>query len=117
MFRNFFYCCPCGEQWVDEWSATCDYRCPRCDTSCAPTESEDEVTRTVTERRLVYVEATTGNADDAHDAALSYVKGSRRLVITATLRPAVTRPTSTGVAMTTTFKISSSVAVAESGVV
>lgn len=40
MFRNR-YACPCGEEWFDEWSATCDDRCPRCDTSCSPVESED----------------------------------------------------------------------------
>jgi hypothetical protein len=40
MFRNY-YRCPCGHEWVDEWSATCDDRCPECGTSCSPTESED----------------------------------------------------------------------------
>jgi len=27
LFRNF-YKCPCGEEWEDVWSATCDDRCP-----------------------------------------------------------------------------------------
>jgi hypothetical protein len=40
MLRNY-YRCPCGNEWTDEWSATCDDRCPRCDTSCSPTKSED----------------------------------------------------------------------------
>lgn len=39
-FRNR-YVCPCGEEWSDEWSVTCDDRCPRCSTSCSPVESED----------------------------------------------------------------------------
>lgn len=40
MFRNF-YDCPCGYHWTDDWSATCDDRCPMCDTSCSPTNSEE----------------------------------------------------------------------------
>jgi hypothetical protein len=40
LFRNF-YECPCGVKWYDEWSCTCDDRCPACDTSCSPTISED----------------------------------------------------------------------------
>lgn len=39
-FRNH-YECPCGYNWTDEWDSTCDDRCPDCDTSCSPTESED----------------------------------------------------------------------------
>jgi hypothetical protein len=39
-FRNH-YQCPCGTEWSDEWSATCDDRCPSCNTPCSPTESED----------------------------------------------------------------------------
>jgi hypothetical protein len=39
-FRNH-YACPCGNTWTDEWDATCDDRCPLCDTSCSPIESED----------------------------------------------------------------------------
>jgi hypothetical protein len=41
LFRNF-YECPCGAKWTDEWSSTCDDRCPNCDTSCSPVSSEDE---------------------------------------------------------------------------
>jgi hypothetical protein len=40
LFRNF-YRCPCGEEWEDVWSATCDDRCPKCNTSCSPYLSED----------------------------------------------------------------------------
>jgi len=47
------YRCPCGAEWSDEWDATCDDRCPRCDTSCSPYESED----TGTERRPVPTKA------------------------------------------------------------
>lgn len=39
-FRNH-YRCPCGCTWSDVWSATCDDRCPRCNSSCEPVESED----------------------------------------------------------------------------
>jgi hypothetical protein len=40
VFRNF-YQCPCGNEWTDTWTATCDDRCGECGTSCSPTESED----------------------------------------------------------------------------
>ncbi len=40
LFRNF-YRCDCGEEWKDEWSCTCDDRCPACNTSCSPHDSED----------------------------------------------------------------------------
>lgn len=39
-FRNH-YECPCGTTWCDEWDATCDDRCPSCDTSCSPHHSDD----------------------------------------------------------------------------
>ena len=29
-FRNHYECARCGEQWTDEWSATCDDDCPHC---------------------------------------------------------------------------------------
>jgi hypothetical protein len=32
-FRNY-YICPCGTEWSDVRSATCDDRCPSCDRSC-----------------------------------------------------------------------------------
>lgn len=47
IFRNR-YACPCGTLWTDEWSATCDDRCPECDTSCSPYSSEE-----IAERRSV----------------------------------------------------------------
>lgn len=39
-FRNYYYC-PCGVSWTDEWSATCDDRCPKYDMSCSPHLSND----------------------------------------------------------------------------
>jgi hypothetical protein len=35
--------CPCGETWADTWCCDCDDRCPSCDTSCSPQESEEGV--------------------------------------------------------------------------
>ncbi len=40
MYRNF-YQCPCGCTWEDEWDCQCDDRCPECNTSCSPSESEE----------------------------------------------------------------------------
>ncbi len=40
-FRNY-YCCPNdGTTWHDDWSATCNDRCPTCWTEIEPYESED----------------------------------------------------------------------------
>lgn len=39
-FRNH-YECPCGTEWSDEWSCTCDDDCPDCGTTCSPSESEE----------------------------------------------------------------------------
>lgn len=35
------YRCPCGCTWSDEWDCQCDDRCPECDASCSPYDSED----------------------------------------------------------------------------
>jgi len=40
-FRNFYKCSKCGHEWSMEWHATCDDRCPKCNTSISPTRSED----------------------------------------------------------------------------
>jgi predicted nucleic acid-binding Zn-ribbon protein len=29
-FINYYKCPRCGQQWCDEWSATCDDDCPTC---------------------------------------------------------------------------------------
>ncbi|WP_444679581.1 hypothetical protein [Halomonas sp. E19] len=38
---NHYECSECGNEWSDEWSCQCDDRCPACDTSCSPIESDD----------------------------------------------------------------------------
>ncbi len=40
-FINTYDCPKCGHHWQDQWTSTCDDRCPQCDTSCSPTHSED----------------------------------------------------------------------------
>ncbi len=40
-FRNSYYCEDCGTAWQDESAHVCDDRCPDCDASCSPSESED----------------------------------------------------------------------------
>ena len=40
-FINYYDCPRCGTSWQDEWSCTCDDRCPSCNLTCSPTESED----------------------------------------------------------------------------
>lgn len=42
MFRNFYTCPCCGNEWQDEWSATCDDDCPKCGKRhISPVHSED----------------------------------------------------------------------------
>jgi len=36
-----YYCCPCGERWVDSWSCTCNDRCPACNKEIEPYHSDD----------------------------------------------------------------------------
>lgn len=40
-FRNFYQCGRCGYAWEDEWSCTCNDRCPTCGRETAPHKSED----------------------------------------------------------------------------
>ena len=40
-FRNSYYCEDCGTAWQDESAHVCDDRCPACNTSCSPSESDD----------------------------------------------------------------------------
>jgi DNA-directed RNA polymerase subunit RPC12/RpoP len=46
LFRNFYKCYRCNEEWEDVWSATCDDDCPHCGARhCSPNKSEDEEER------------------------------------------------------------------------
>jgi len=40
-FLNHYRCSQCSERWTDAWSATCDDRCPNCDTATSPYQSDD----------------------------------------------------------------------------
>lgn len=35
------YDCPCGAHWHETADSMCDDRCPDCNTSCSPTDSEE----------------------------------------------------------------------------
>ena len=39
------YKCQCGEVWNDQWSCTCDDRCPSCNTSIEPLSSDVLITK------------------------------------------------------------------------
>lgn len=42
MFRNYYKCAHCGQEWVDVWSAQCDDDCPHCGARhMSPYKSED----------------------------------------------------------------------------
>jgi len=46
-YRNHYKCdavhddVVCGTEWMDEWDSMCDDRCPACNTSTSPHESEE----------------------------------------------------------------------------
>ena len=40
-FRNYYECPNDGTKWHDEWSCTCNDRCPICDIEVEPYFSED----------------------------------------------------------------------------
>lgn len=43
MFRNFYQCPDCKENWEDTWSSTSNDRCPNCGLKdIEPYESKDE---------------------------------------------------------------------------
>jgi transcription initiation factor IIE alpha subunit len=41
MFRNYYQCPDDRTVWQDEWSCTCNDRCPVCDKEVEPYHSED----------------------------------------------------------------------------
>jgi hypothetical protein len=41
MFRNYYRCPDCNEEWQDEWSCKCDDECPTCSIPYSPYKSED----------------------------------------------------------------------------
>lgn len=41
LYRNYYECDDCGEQWEDEWDSTCDDPCPKCEVPYSPMRSEN----------------------------------------------------------------------------
>jgi DNA-directed RNA polymerase subunit RPC12/RpoP len=42
LFRNFYLCARCGQEWTDVWPAQCDDDCPFCGARhMSPYKSED----------------------------------------------------------------------------
>jgi transcription initiation factor IIE alpha subunit len=41
LFLNFYLCPEDGTHWTDDWSATCNDRCPKCGLEIEPYKSED----------------------------------------------------------------------------
>lgn len=40
-YRNYYRCTHCDTYWSDDWSCQCDDRCPNCDASMQPYDSDD----------------------------------------------------------------------------
>lgn len=66
-FLNYYKCGRCATEWTDEWSCMCDDRCPNCDCSMSPLESDDltEIIELENGRYVVYVSPVT--AEDRPD--------------------------------------------------
>lgn len=58
MFRNYYRCEDCGEEWTDKWSCMCDDRCPSCRTEMTPYKSEELETAEPEVRKFLTVSAS-----------------------------------------------------------
>jgi hypothetical protein len=64
-FLNFYRCERCDRRWTDEWSCTCDDKCPRCGAQdMTPFRSED-LTELIERRGEKFV--VLRSADSAED--------------------------------------------------
>jgi tRNA G26 N,N-dimethylase Trm1 len=41
VFKNYYYCERCGEEWDDMWDTSCDDQCPECNAEINPYKSEE----------------------------------------------------------------------------
>lgn len=48
-FSNTYLCLRCDRAWTDEWSSTCDDKCPSCNAAHTPIRSEDLTNRVIRE--------------------------------------------------------------------
>jgi hypothetical protein len=40
-YLKYYECSECGTKWTDEWSCTCNDRCPKCRAETEPHDDED----------------------------------------------------------------------------
>lgn len=40
-YRNYYVCNSCDEHWTDEWSSTCNDKCPKCGKEIEPCDYEE----------------------------------------------------------------------------
>jgi len=66
-FENHYLCPDCGTDWVDEWSCTCDDRCPICDHSITATRSVD-LSRPLTQEDYIGAARLLTDSPDATGA-------------------------------------------------
>jgi len=69
-FRNIYRCENCGQEWEDEWSATCDDDCPQCGSRhLEPYESVDltEIIEECEGTFLVYRSPDTAEGDPDYE--------------------------------------------------
>ena len=63
-FCNFYRCSECGTEWQDDWSCTCNDRCPECNTETEPYKSEDIHTMNYLELIAREMQTDDSNWDD-----------------------------------------------------
>jgi hypothetical protein len=83
-FENSYRCRSCDIEWTDEWSCTCDDRCPECDAEIEPFDSVD-LSRPLTEEdylgaaRIItgspFATASQATDDQAREYAEAILEG------------------------------------------
>ena len=77
-FRNHYRCDRCGQEWTDEWSATCDDDCPHCGARHMSPQHSEDIARPVsargirpaTERQSIALQIAIERLRDARDHAM-----------------------------------------------
>ena len=70
-YTNYYRCSVCHTEWTDQWSCTCNDRCPHCNAEIEPYKSEDTVVMTTQIKDLITrcqeTEASIALDDIVHD--------------------------------------------------
>lgn len=78
-FEKSYDCSRCGNTWTDEWSCTCNDRCPQCDAETEPTSAIDLSRRLTAEDYIEaarFISRRSGEAapEVTHEEAKAYAE-------------------------------------------